>query len=158
MKIFQLIVLIATVTLTACNPNRVYETHLKDFPKYRWNKEKVLEYTPEIADTTATYRVYLELRHVYGFQFKTMKAKVTSISPSGESTTKSYEFPVFGADKQYLSDCSEDLCDLQTVVEESIRFKEAGKYTYKIEHEMGVDDLPNVMEFGLIIEKHEKKQ
>ena len=158
MKTLRQIPIILAIGLIACNPNRVYETHYKDIPNYRWDKNKVLEFTPEIIDTTETYRVYLALRHVYGFQFENMKVKVTSITPSGKSAIKNYEFPVFGPDKKYLSDCAGDICDLEAVIEESVNFKEVGTYKYTIEHEMPVDPLPNVMEFSLIIEKHVKAQ
>lgn len=158
MKIYQLLAAACLIGTTACNSNNVYETHLKDFPKHRWSKAKVLEYTPEITDTAALYNVSLELRHVFGFQFSTMKTKVKRTTPSGTQTTNDYDFAVFGKDKQYLSNCSEDICDLRVVVEENVKFSELGKYQYAVSHEMEVDDLPNVMEFGLVIDKVETQQ
>lgn len=155
MKILRILALILTIGLISCNTNRVYEKHQKDFPKNRWEKSNVLTFSPTIEDTTATYRVYLALRHVYGFQFGNMKTKVTSTTPLGDTTTKNYEFTVVGPDKKYLSECAEDICDLEAVIEENVKFSELGTYKYTVEHEMPVDPLPNVMEFGLIIEKHE---
>ncbi len=139
--------------LLACNPNRIYKSHEKNLPNHRWHKDNVLEFNPNITDTVSSYRVYLALRHVYGFQHPGMKVKVTTITPSGQKETKTYTFPVFGKEQQYLSDCSGDICDLETVIEEGLVFKESGKYQYLIEHNMDVDPVRNVMSFGLIIEK-----
>ena len=158
MKAKLLVITLFSLCLIACNPNRVYETHRNDFPNYRWDKSNVLEYAPEIIDTNATYRVSLELRHVYGFQFENFNAKINRTSPSGVVSTKDFAFPVIGADKKYLSVCDGDYCDLVTVMEESVRFKELGTYQYTIAHLLPVPQVPNVMEFGLIIEKHEQKK
>ena len=146
------------VLLLACNPNRVYKSHKKDFPERRWHKSKILEFNPKITDTVSSYRVYLALRHVYGFQHPGMKVKITTVTPSGQKTTKTHSFPVFGKEQQYLSDCSGDICDLETVIEEGLTFKESGEYQYLIEHDMDVNPVRNVMSFGLIIEKETEEQ
>ena len=154
MKTIWQLTIILVAGLISCQQNRVYESHKKDFPNNRWDKQKVLEFAPEITDTTATYRIYLALRHVYGFQFETMKVKVTSTTPTGKSISKDYVFQVIGQGKKYISDCAGDICDLETVIEENVSFNDPGTYKYTIEHQMPLDQVLNVMEFGLIIEKH----
>jgi gliding motility-associated lipoprotein GldH len=154
----NVILILATFVLLACNSNRVYETHQSSFSNYRWEKTNVLTFKPEILDTAKTYRVYLALRHVYGFQFQNFTTKVTMTSPSGIVTNKTFTFPVIGSDMKYLSVCDGDYCDLETVMEESMKFNELGAYQYTVEHLMPVPEVPNVMEFGLIIEKHEVKK
>lgn len=158
MKISHLLLVLTTVCLMACNPNRVYETHQSNFPNYRWKNTNTLTYNPTIEDISQNYRVYLSLRHVYGFQFKDVTVNITRTSPSGVSTTKNFTFPVFGADNKYLSVCDGDYCDLETIMDERVRFDEVGTYQYTIKHAMSVPEVPNVMEFGLIIEKHETKK
>lgn len=153
MKKFILLLSASLLILSACNPNRIYETHQKDFPGYWWFRNQVIEFTPGISDTVSRYRIYLALRHVYGFQFERAAVKLTTVSPSGISESRNYEFPVFGPDRKYLSDCAEDICDLETVVEKDVIFHETGNYRFLVEHAMPVDSVPNVMEFGLIIEK-----
>lgn len=158
MKTYKLLFAALILTLTACNPNRVYETHQSDFPNYRWKKSTTLTFKPTIEDASQTYRVYLALRHMYGFQFENFAVNVTRTSPSGIVTSKKVTFPVIGSDKKYLSVCDGDYCDLETVIEEVGDFSEVGTYVYTIEHMMSVPEVPNVMEFGLIIEKHEVAQ
>jgi hypothetical protein len=43
---------------------------------------------------------------------------------------------------------------LKTVIEEKVIFKEPGMYKYTIERQMSLEQVLNVMGFGLIIEKH----
>ncbi len=141
------------IILTSCDPNIVFEEHNKNFPKYRWEQENVLTFNPVIEDTSATYNVYLELRHVYGFQYEEMKTLVVKTSPSNQADVYTYSFPLFDANKEYLSECAEDICDRKVLVEEGIRFTEKGGYRFEMTHQMPTDPVRNVMEFGLIIEK-----
>ncbi len=158
MKFSQLFLLVIIAGLMACNPDRVYESHQKSFPKHRWYKEKALTFEPTISDTTGKYNISVALRHVYGFQHPAMKVRLTVITPSGNENTETYTFPVFGKESQYRSDCSGDICDLESLIIEGVSYKETGTYKYTIAHDMDVDPLQNVMEVGLIIEKQKTQE
>jgi gliding motility-associated lipoprotein GldH len=155
MNSYKILFLLSIFSLAACHSDRVYKAYESDFPFNRWEKSRVLTFNPEISDTASNYSVSLELRHVYGFQFETMKVRVDIISPSGEAIVKHYTFQVMKNKEEYFSDCAGSFCDLRAVVEPGIKFKETGVYTFKISHELSVELLPNVMEFGLIIDKNE---
>ena len=154
MKQFLLISIFALFTLFACNPDRIYESHHKDFKDYRWQKSKVLKFKPEISDTISEHKIFLALRHVYGFQFEFMRVNVHMTAPSGKITDNKYTLQLSGPNKEYLSDCAEDICDLEVLIEENYKFNELGTYVFQIENDMPLDYLPNVMEFGLIIERN----
>lgn len=150
-RIFILVLLLASGS--ACNPNRIYEEYNRDFSTLQWEKNKKIEFTPEIKETQGPYKFSLAFRHVYGFQFKDMSVRVTETTPSGKITYKEYTFPVMNKDSEYLGDCLSDICDLESTIEKSKSLSETGKYTYTVEHTMPMDVLSNVMEVGFIIEK-----
>ena len=147
------IILLLTIFAFSCNENRVYEELDSSFPKYRWDKEKVVSVSADIADINQAYKLFLSLRHVHGFQFSNLNLKVEMISPSKKTVTKSYVMKVVGADKKYLSECNGDLCDLETLMEDNFKFEEVGKHIFKISHEMKVNPVPNVMMMGIAIDK-----
>ena len=153
MKTLRYFLILSVIGLSSCDPNVVYQEFDKDFPDYQWYESKILEFKPEITDTAAKYNVYLELRHVYGFPFENFNVLVTLTSPSGVKIEQDYNYPVMGPEHKYLSDCAEDLCDLKTLIEENVKFTESGTYIYNVKHEMPVDPVPTVMEYGLIVEK-----
>ena len=150
--IFTLLLFVAGSS--ACNPDRIYEEYSRDFSTLQWEKNKKIEFTPEIKDIQPDYKLSLAFRHVYGFPFKNMSVRVKEVTPSGKTISRDYTFQVMKDDSGYLGDCLSDICDLESVVERNVNYTEAGKYTYTIEHIMPVDVLPNVMELGLIIEKN----
>lgn len=154
MKYVRIFILLLFVVVgSACNPNRIYEEYNKDFSTLQWEKSKKLEFTPEIKGTQENYKLCLAFRHVYGFQFRDMSVRVMQTTPSGKGTSKEYTFQVMTTDGGYIGECLGDICDLESVIENNVKFTETGKYIYTIEHIMPMDVLPNVMEIGLIIEK-----
>jgi hypothetical protein len=99
------------------------------------------------------YDIIINFRHVNGFQFGDMRLMVVRTSPSGEETSREFDFPVIDTKGDYLSNCALDICDLETDFETGAKFEEIGKYTYKVSHLMPPDLLPNVMEVGLSVRK-----
>ena len=142
------------ISILSCNPNVIYREYNKDFSTLQWEKGKKLEFTPEIKDISQSYKFTLAFRHVNGFQFKDMSVRITETTPSGKTSSKDYTIHVMKNDHEYLSDCTGDICDLESVIESDKKYNEAGKYLYIIEQTMPVDPLPNVMEFGIILEKN----
>ncbi|MBL6963930.1 MAG: hypothetical protein ISR55_08905, partial [Bacteroidetes bacterium] len=143
-KLQALLSIITVVVLFACNSDRIYESHDKNFKDYRWFNTKILTFTPEISDTIGEYKIYLALRHVYGFQLENIRVKVTCTSPSAKMEVKDYKMQFMGPDKNYLGACAGDICDLEELIEDHKEFHEAGTYTYTVEHLMPLDYIPNV--------------
>ncbi len=143
----------ALIALTACDADTVYKKNDDSFPQFRWEKGREVVFTPEIEDAAVPYDVFINFRHVHGFQFGALTLSVTRVSPSGAEESREFEVAIIDNDGDYLSECALDICDLRTPFETGTTFAEAGKYTYRIAHLMAVDPLPNVMEVGLTVRK-----
>ena len=126
----------------------------KSQKQLHWKKGKKVSFNPEIIDNSETYNISFAFRHVYGFQLKSIKIRVQQTTPSGNTQSKDYEIPIFTEDDTYLSTCAGDICDLETLIEKDFKFEETGTYTYEIEHLVPIEELPNVMEIGMIIDKN----
>jgi gliding motility-associated lipoprotein GldH len=146
-------ILILSLFALSCNKNRIFEEHNTNFPKFRWDKSNIVDFNPDIKDKNYDYKIFIAIRHIAGFQLKDINVKLEIISPSGEETTKDYTLPLFDKNNESLSDCAGDYCDLESMVENNFKFKETGKYKFRISHQMSINPIPNVMEVGLIIDK-----
>lgn len=149
------VIVIMLVTFWGCQQGQVFNEHV-EFSDKQWQKSKPLTFTPKIKEDSQEYKVYFDFRHVYGYQFENIMIQVKRVAPNGETQTENYDIQVAKSEDEYKSDCSGDICDLKELLEEET-FSKAGKYKYVIEHTMPVDDLPNVMEVGLIIKKKSSK-
>lgn len=154
----NLLYLFAILLFVSCNENIAFEDKASDFPNYRWAKDVLLSYKPEIDDTDSKYKMYLDFRHVHGFQPGKFKIELSITAPSGEVSTKKYKIKVMNRKGEYESDCAGDYCDLRVELEKRMKFKEAGEYQIKIGQLSDYDPLPNVMTVGLVIEKIVKEK
>ena len=141
-------------TCTACNPNRLFEEYVSSFKQNRWHNNEPVQFTVHIEDTVSEHKLYAVLRHVHGYQFTTMKIYVDVTTPSGKSVTKGYDLQIIGTDGTYLSDCAGDICDLEVLLEDHVKFVEPGDWEIIVFCDMDRPYVPNVMEFGVIIDKY----
>lgn len=146
-----IIIFTSIILLTSCN--HVYKKYEKDsfLPIYTWDSSAGIIFTPKIDDISKSYKLIFGIRHVYGFKPANLKVNIKTVSPSGKQTEKSYDIKIKDANGEYLSNCSGDLCDLETVVENNVKFEEVGDYTFSVNHESQEKKLVGVMEVGLII-------
>lgn len=152
-KLKTLLIFAIAIFAISCNENRIFEEHKSEFSNYRWEKSNKIEFHPQITDNEQNYQIYAAIRHVYGFQLKSVKINLEITSPSGKKSNKKYDLQVFKNANEYISDCAGDYCDLEVLIEDNFKFKETGKYTYSVSHEMKVNPIPNVMQVGLIVDK-----
>jgi len=146
-------IIFVAILFTACNKNKIYEKHKTNFPQFRWEKSNVVEFNPEIIDTTSNYKITVALRHVFGFNLKSIKIDLEIISPSGKNITNEYIVSFYDDEGDLLSLCAGDICDMEQLIEDDFSFNETGTYEINIYHLMNINPLPNIMEVGLIIEK-----
>jgi gliding motility-associated lipoprotein GldH len=117
-----------------------------------WKYDQEINFKPIIEDVNKTYKLTLGIRHLYGFQLNSINVTVRSISPSGKESTKDYELKIKDSEGKYISNCGGDLCDLEVMVDENIKFEEVGEYKYSVTHNVQADRIPGIMELGLIID------
>ena len=156
MKNKSILIYLAIMALTiSCN--HIYKEYDKEsFPTYTWKHGQEITFNPTIEDVNKTYTLTLGVRHLFGFQLSAMNVTVKSTSPSGKVSTKEYALTIKDSEGKYLAKCGGDLCDLEIVVEDNLKFSEPGKYKYVVTHNVKTDRIPGVMEFGLIIDEKEK--
>lgn len=139
-----------------------YEEHHSDFSNKVWKEGKELSFSPTIEDTSSSYKLFLDFRHVYGYPFETLEVKIRMVAPSGEEQTLEPSIKVLekkeGEDPSYLSDCSGDICDLTVELENGLRFAEKGEHKFYVTQAMGREKLPNVMGLGIMLQKEQSAE
>ncbi len=139
--------------ISGCDKNKVYEEHKTNFPQFRWEKSNVVEFNPEIIDNDNNYEITVALRHIFGFNLKSIKIDMEMIAPSGKKTVNEYLLSFYDDQGDLLSTCAGDFCDMEQSLEDDFKFNEVGEYKINIYHRMDINPIPNIMEVGLIIEK-----
>lgn len=142
----------------ACSGGNAYKEHIDEFPNKVWKKERSLTFTPEIKDSSVSYELLLDLRHVYkGFPASHLKLKTRIEGPSGNVSEQDHAILIKekkNGEMHRESDCSGDICDRTATLVEELRFSETGKYKIHVQQMHQMEKLPNVMSVGLMLRKN----
>jgi gliding motility-associated lipoprotein GldH len=146
------IIFISGLILSACNNKKVYK-EIHNMPNKSWTKDNIVTFKPELEGNKQKHHIKLLLRHIYGFALTEFQVFTEMITPSGEVISKNITVEVMNDSREYNSECLGDYCDLEVTVFNDYIFKETGTYTFKFEHQAGLNPLPYVLDVGLLIEK-----
>lgn len=150
--------IIVTLVLGLCfiscdSNNRIYSEHKELSPQMEWKKEDARTFDLSIENTENVYDLSLSFRYMEGFPFKSMKVKVTEISPSGKEHSKEYNLKIRDENGEYIGEPALDIWDSEHLIESDKKYIEKGKYSYIVEPSMPSDPVQMVMEIGVILDK-----
>lgn len=148
-----LAIAILGIGLLACNNNKVYDEHKELSPNLQWSKDLKIEFTPEITDLDAGYKMTIAFRHAQGYSYKNLSLIATTVSPSGQTSQKHYDLEMIDENNDYKGEGMGDIWDVEVPVEQNYKFSETGAYHITFEYDMPVDPLHMAVDLGLIIEK-----
>lgn len=153
---FRFAVGLACVSLlTACDPNLVFEKNT-DFANYSWDVQQKPVFTFAIADTTARYDVYFNVRYASAYSYYNLYLQASLNGPAGAVGQPMLHQlllldPKTGEPK---GKGTGDIYDLQALAMPNRRFAKPGNYTLTLEQYMRQDQLPGLMAVGVRVAKH----
>jgi gliding motility-associated lipoprotein GldH len=140
----------------SCATVDLYEKSVA-IPGHAWKNSFKPTFTFTIKDTTASYQLYLVLRHNDKYSFNNIYLNIYSKQP-GIDTLQKAQFDLLLAtnEKGWLAGGMDDIYEhriLLTPRDQQLRFRKGGDYTFTLEQIMREDPLENVLDVGLRIEK-----
>ena len=146
------IIAILFILVSCQSKNRIFSENQELSPQMEWLKSDLKTFNVKIDDINQNYKLSLAFRYAEGFQSKTIKVKLTEISPSKKKTIKIYDLKVLNEKGEYIGEPGLDIWDSEHLIEQNKKYLEKGVYTYKIEHQMPSDVVNMAMEIGLILD------
>lgn len=147
-----LLALALGLVLQSCGGSRVFEEHHK-LDDYTWKRFDNIVFEAEIEDNSASYDIYIAIRHITQYPFKNLMITTIMKTPSGEERYLEYDLKIRDDDGNPLGDGMGDLWDISIPLRKNFRFREAGTLVIEFENRMPRPTTPGIMEIGLIIEK-----
>ena len=145
-------VIVVLISLSSCDRNVVFEDNVK-LPENRWEQKNAVQFTVDIQDTITPHNLYINLRNAGGYQFSNIFLFFTTTSPSGKMERDTLELTLADASGKWLGDGMGDIWDNRQLFKSGFRFPESGKYIFQLEQAMLIDQLPQIMDAGIRIEK-----
>ncbi|MGI4759810.1 MAG: gliding motility lipoprotein GldH [Janthinobacterium lividum] len=155
-----LVALAGVAALAGCDPNRVYEenTDLKSpsGDAYVWDVQQRPTFTFTIADTTARYNVYFNVRNAADYGFYNLYLKHTLTGPNGRPAGPALLHQMVLMDAktgQPLGAGAGDIFDHQFLALPHQHFAKPGTYKLTLEQYMRQNQLPGIMAVGVRVAK-----
>jgi gliding motility-associated lipoprotein GldH len=150
----QSIFVYLSIVLITMSCTHVYKEYDKEsFSTYSWDDGQEISFNPTIEDISKTYQLSLGVRHHFALNLATFNVKIKIISPSGKESSSDYKLAIKDSSNKNIGSCAGDICDLETIVIDNLKFDETGEYTFLISHNEGGYRIPGILELGLIIDE-----
>lgn len=146
------IILLLIVVAFSCDSKRVFEEN-KEIVGSVWNRNNVVSFKIPITDTLAHHNVYINIRHNGQYEKSNLYLFINIISPKGDKIRDTVNCVLSDSKGKWLGSGLGDIYSNQLMYKQNIGFPHAGYYTFEIEQAMRVDNLKNVEDIGVRIEK-----
>lgn len=150
-----LIIILLVTVAPGCSRNTLY-TDVTGIPSEEWSLNNVVEFKPEMTDTSSICNITFSIRTGASFPFRNIWLFINTVSPSGKSITDTLQYNLADEKGKWYGHGFGDIHELELPFRTGIYFPEKGTYTFKIRHGMRVETLKGVYDLGLRIEKIKK--
>ncbi len=150
---FLAITLIAFV-FWACDEARVFEQNI-DIHDKTWNADSIPGFSFTVDDPNSFYNIYYNFRNTRAYPYRNLYVQYTledSVGKKISSDLHNIELfdPITG---KPLGSGLGDIYDHQVLALENLKFNAPGKYNFKIQQFMRMENLPEMVSVGLRVEK-----
>ena len=145
-------ILIVSIFFTSCGEED-YFLEYKSLKDQTWNVNDTLEFDIEIDDENAGYNIYVNIRNTKDYVWSNMYMHVITEAPSGKEVNHRKEFRLFDEQGKWTGKNSGTLVDNSFLTYEKWQFPEKGTYKIYLVHGMYDEDLTEISDIGIKVEK-----
>lgn len=149
-----LFVLAAVVLFVqGCSNNVAYEKN-KRIKNGIWNRFETMKFDLEIADTTQTYIVYLNVRNSVEYNYSNLFLFIHTSFPDNTVATDTVECIIAEKSGKWLGKGFGWIRENRLLMKRGVKFPLPGMYSIEIEQAMRIENLKGIEDIGIRIEKY----
>lgn len=145
-------VVLLLFSLYSCDSDRVYEKNIA-LEGASWHRGDEAIFEVEIKDTISLYNLYVNFRHAGNYYYKNLYLFTEIIGPKNLSAVDTLQMILADNRGNWMGKGIGDLYDYTFLFKRNIHFPVRGDYVFKIEQAMRDEELQNVTDIGIRIEK-----
>lgn len=147
-----LITFFLLILVVSCDRNRVFEKNYS-LDNNEWHVIDTKPFKFEIADTSALYNIYLNVRNTTDYRFSNLYLFMTTVFPNDELAKDTLEIVLADNRGQWLGKGRGKYRFFRAPLAYDVRFGLTGNYVFELEQAMRKESLKNISDIGLRIEK-----
>lgn len=155
----SLFLLAGLLILNGCLKSPYYQKQY-DIPGNKWAYNNIPSFKFEITDTTAFYNLQFLIRHTEAYPFSNIWLVIHTKKPGEQTFEKTrIEIPLSEPGGKWLGRGMGEIWEQRMPIShegDSVMLRKAGTWEIKIEQNMRLNPLPEVLNIGLRIERQNK--
>ena len=153
---FLYLLILPLFLLQGCMSSPVYQS-VDAVPNNAWDYAFKPVYKFNITDTNALYNVYFIIRHTNAYPFSNIWIRISSKNPGDSAFEQSrLEIPLAEQSGKWLGRGMGEIYEHRmplTRNDNGKKFNKVGTYEVRLEQDMRLNPLPEVLHIGLRVEK-----
>ncbi len=142
----------ALFVFCSCDQKRVFEKN-SAITDGIWDINEKPSFEVDVKDTISSQSFYINLRNSGAYPYSNIFIFVETLFPDSTKARDTVECFLTDTHGKWLGKGSGDIWDNQILFKKGVVFPKSGKYTFTLQHGMRVDELKEIMDVGLRIEK-----
>lgn len=138
--------------ITACDSGVVFEKNT-EIPLDAWNYRNNISYKVTINDTVTPYNLYLNTRIVTEYPYSNLFVLFITKHPDGQISKERIEATLVDNEGKPLGKGLGEIFYNRSLIRKEFTFNQLGEYTFELQQNMRIDNLPGIKNVGLRIEK-----
>lgn len=143
---------ILLIVVFSCDNSRYFEEN-KPISGQVWNRNNIISFKVPVTDTRSANNVFINIRHNGLYEKSNMYLFINIIAPDGNKLRDTVNCLLADDKGKWLGSGLGDIYSNQLLYKKNITFPVQGDYTFEIEQAMRMDNLKNVEDIGIRIEK-----
>ncbi|MCX6257797.1 MAG: gliding motility lipoprotein GldH [Bacteroidia bacterium] len=148
----RLLLLSVVLVLFSCDSRRVYE-EIKSIPGSSWNRNNILNFRVNVTDTVSVNNILIDIRNKSNYNFCNLFLFITIQSPDKKLVRDTIECNLADETGKWKGSGIGDIYNNKMLYKKNVKFPRAGVYTFNIEQAMRVENLEDISEVGIRIER-----
>lgn len=140
------------ISLSSCDPDRVFEEN-RNMEDYIWKADQKAVFNVNITDSITPHNLFINVRNTDNYKYSNIYLFVTTAFPGGQVARDTLECILADDQGHWLGDGLGDIWDNRIFFKKNVRFPSKGTYTITLEHAMRTEELKDIMDVGVRVEK-----
>lgn len=144
--------LLIAIMLVACDQSRIFEKNTA-ITDGIWNIDEKPSFEIDVKDTLSSQSFYINLRNSGAYPFSNIFIFIETLFPDSSISRDTVECYLADPSGKWLGKGSSNVWDNQILFKRGVVFPRSGKYKFTFQHGMRTDELKEILDVGLRVEK-----
>ncbi len=144
--------MVLMLCICSCSQQYYYQ-HTETIADAQWSYEDTLSFEVDIADTTVTYDLMLDINHSKNYAYQNIYVKIFTTFPDGKELAQQVPIDFADGKGRWYGKCGSSSCHLRVMLQEQAHFNQIGTHSLEVVQYMRISPLEGIQAVDLLVDK-----